>query len=39
MNKKLITPLLALCCLPLSTKVYTITSPDYNLVVNIHVDN
>lgn len=39
MNKKLITPLLALCCLPLSAKVYTISSPDKNLVVNINVDN
>ncbi len=39
MNKKLITPLLALCCLPLSAKVYTISSPSNDLVVNINVDN
>ena len=39
MNKKLITLLLAVCCLPLSAKVYTISSPDKNLVVNVDVDN
>ncbi len=39
MNKKLITSLLALCCLPLSAKVYTIKSLSNDLVVNINVDN
>ena len=39
MNTKLITPLLALCCLPLSAKVYTVSSPDKNLVINVDVDN
>ncbi len=39
MNHKLITPLLALCCLPLSAKVYTVSSPDKNLVINVDVDN
>lgn len=39
MKNKLITPLLALCCLPLSAKVYTISSPNSKLVVNVDVDN
>ena len=39
MHTKFITFLLALCCLPLSAKVYTISSPDNKLVVNIDVDN
>lgn len=38
MNTKLITPILALCCLPLSAKVYTVKSLSGNLVVNIDVD-
>lgn len=38
MNTKLITPILALCCLPLSAKVYTVKSLLGNLVVNIDVD-
>ena len=38
MNKKLITGMMALCCLPLSAKVYTVSSPDKNLVINISVD-
>lgn len=38
MNAKLITPILALCCLPLSAKVYTVQSLLGDMVVNIHVD-
>ena len=38
MNAKLITPILALCCLPLSAKVYTVQSLLGDMVVNINVD-
>lgn len=38
MNARLITPILALCCLPLSAKVYTVQSLLGDMVVNIHVD-
>lgn len=38
MNTKLIIPILTLCCLPLSAKVYTVKSLLGNLVVNIDVD-
>ena len=38
MNARLITPILALCCLPLSAKVYTVQSLSGDMVVNIHVD-
>lgn len=38
MNGKLITPILALCCLPLSAKVYTVQSLLGDMVVNINVD-
>ena len=38
MNTKLITPILALCCLPLSAKVYTVQSLLGDMVVNIDVD-
>ena len=38
MNARLITPILALCCLPLSAKVYTVQSLLGDMVVNINVD-
>lgn len=38
MNAKLITPILALCSLPLSAKVYTVQSLLGDMVVNINVD-
>ena len=38
MNAKLIIPILALCCLPLSAKVYTVQSLLGDMVVNINVD-
>ena len=38
MNARLITPILALCCLPLSAKVYTVQSLSGDMVVNINVD-
>ena len=38
MNAKLITPILALCYLPLSAKVYTVQSLLGDMVVNINVD-
>lgn len=38
MNAKLITPILALCCLSLSAKVYTVQSLLGDMVVNINVD-
>lgn len=38
MNTRLITPILALCCLPLSAKVYTVQSLSGDMVVNINVD-
>lgn len=38
MNAKLITSILALCCLPLSAKVYTVQSLLGDMVVNINVD-
>lgn len=38
MNAKLITLILALCCLPLSAKVYTVQSLLGDMVVNINVD-
>jgi alpha-glucosidase len=38
MNVRLITPILALCCLPLSAKVYTVQSLLGDMVVNINVD-
>lgn len=38
MNAKLITPILALCCLPLLAKVYTVQSLLGDMVVNINVD-
>ena len=38
MNAKLITPILALFCLPLSAKVYTVQSLLGDMVVNINVD-
>ena len=38
MNTRLITPILALCCLPLSAKVYTVQSLLGDMVVNINVD-
>ena len=38
MNTRLITPILALCCLPLSAKVYTVKSLSGDMVVNINVD-
>lgn len=38
MDARLITPILALCCLPLSAKVYTVQSLLGDMVVNIHVD-
>lgn len=38
MNARLITPILALCCMPLSAKVYTVQSLLGDMVVNINVD-
>lgn len=38
MNARLITPILVLCCLPLSAKVYTVQSLLGDMVVNINVD-